>query len=203
MVPLDDCDTATKYHHLGRPQKVALATLTKPAELVHPATITKSLLTDEMYIGDFGFAAKGGIDSQAIKDWRSPVEFCAPELYHKASASFASDMWSYMCIFAQLYLGHFIFPSGIHSNMRVLGSLPEQWKGLIEGSKEEWYDQSRTVDTKAQIERRIDRLVPNADHTKRSHAISILMRGFRYLPEERFTATQLLQDQSFKALTEI
>lgn len=44
-------------------------------------------------------------------------------------------MWSYMIIFAELYLGYTPFPThfkgGIISGIvRCLGPLPESWKGL-------------------------------------------------------------------------
>ena len=35
---------------------------------------------------------------------QAPYHYCAPERLHSADPSLASDMWSYMCLFAALYL---------------------------------------------------------------------------------------------------
>jgi hypothetical protein len=40
---------------------------------------------------------------------QAPYCFCAPERLQNADPSLASDMWSYMCLFAALYLGYNVF----------------------------------------------------------------------------------------------
>jgi serine/threonine protein kinase len=199
MIPLDDYDTAAKYKRLGRPQKVALQSQ-KSGELVRPARISASLLTDKIYLGDFGLAT--GSDIQGMEGWQPPMQYCAPEVCHNFKSSFASDMWSYMCIFAQLYFGGSIF-SGLSSIVNTVGPMPKEWKGLLQASKESWYDQSRKIDFKGKIEYRLDCFAVNADAIERSHVVSIMIKGFRYLPQERMTATQLLRDPSFQALIKI
>jgi hypothetical protein len=61
--PLDYLDTKTKYEYLGRPLKMPLPSdLWRQGELVRPAKVPTSLLTDQVYIGDFGLAIKAGTD---------------------------------------------------------------------------------------------------------------------------------------------
>jgi hypothetical protein len=69
--------------------------------------------------------------------------------------SYATDMWGYMCFFAELYLGfpqfgNSFFGGGCVSLMsdfvRVLGPLPELWKESYCGvgkNKPLWYDPSK------------------------------------------------------------
>lgn len=104
IVPLDNCTTATKYKYLGRPQKMGL--LPHPewqGELVKPVVVPKNLIRETVYLGDFGLLIKAGT-SVSFKI-QSPATYCAPERWHDVGPSFASDMWSYMCLFAELYLG--------------------------------------------------------------------------------------------------
>jgi serine/threonine protein kinase len=92
-----DLDTKTKYEYLGRPLKVALPSdLWRQGELVRPANVPLRLLTDQVYICDFGLATKAGT---AVRDKN------APERFHIVNPSFASDIWSYTCPFSELYLG--------------------------------------------------------------------------------------------------
>ena len=46
----------------------------------------------------------------------------------------------------------------------------------------------------------IERFRPDIDQAERELVYSILKKVFVYHPEERLTATQLLQDPSFKAI---
>ena len=104
IASLDNLDTKTKYKYLGRPKKIALTSdLWKPGELVKPMEVPKSLLRETVYLGDFGMAIKAG--TEVKHKVLSPFVFCAPERFHNVNPSFASDMWSYMCIFSYLYLG--------------------------------------------------------------------------------------------------
>ncbi|KAK2744270.1 hypothetical protein FQN57_004355 [Myotisia sp. PD_48] len=41
---------------------------------------------------------------------------------------------------------------------------------------------------------------PNASETERKHALSVISRRFSYLPENRLSASELLEDPSFQAL---
>lgn len=104
IVPLDNCTTATKYKYLGRSQKMGL--LPHPEwleELVKPVVVPKNFLRETVYLGDFGLSIKAGT-SVSFKS-QSPATYCAPKRWHDVGPSFASDMWSYMCLFAELYLG--------------------------------------------------------------------------------------------------
>ena len=120
--------------------------------------------------------------------------------------SFASDMWTYMCIFTVLYLG--VVPwnstgcSLLMDNMvKALGPLPRQWMGRYNAFKfgagnNSWYDQGRRPDHKEALETMIKKFQPEA-------SLSIMVKGFSYLPENHWTATELLQDAAFKAVMEI
>jgi serine/threonine protein kinase len=92
------------YEYLGRPQKTALQFETwKGGELVEPMEVPESLLGEAVYLGDFGLAIKAGTSLR--QKVQSPAVYCAPERFHDADRSFATDIWSYMCLFVQLYLG--------------------------------------------------------------------------------------------------
>lgn len=74
--------------------------------------------------------------------------YCSPDRLHGRAPSFACDMWSYMCIFAELYIGFVPFTTWrdggvITSMVETLGPLPEQWKGSYVDAQESrnvWYD---------------------------------------------------------------
>jgi hypothetical protein len=127
--------------------------------------------------------------------------------------SFASDMWSYMCIFTVLYLG--VVPwnstgcSLLMNNMvKALGPLPRQWMGRYDAFKSgpgnnSWYDQGRRPDHKEALKTMIEKFRPEASQIEQEHILSIMVKGFSYPPENRWTATELLQDAAFKAVMEI
>jgi serine/threonine protein kinase len=100
-----------------------------------------------------------------------PMQFCSPDRLHEKDPSFACDMWGYMIIFAELYLG-----------------------------LDSWYDQGITPDPKHDLASTIAYWRPDADPAERELVHSIMNRVFTYSPEERLTATQLLQDPSFRAI---
>jgi serine/threonine protein kinase len=211
IAPLDKFDTEAKYKLLGRPEKIALSSnLWKPGELVKPLKVPKSLLRETVYLRNFGMAIKAGDEGKHKMLWRTV--YCAPERFHNANPSFASDMWSYMCLFTQLYLG-LSSPwncgnsvSLMNTLVKVIGPLPEQWKGHYKASglcDNSWYDQNRMPDPARSLEARIRRLRPDVSPTERNHVLSIMSNGFSYLPEDRLSAKQLLQDASFKAVMDI
>jgi serine/threonine protein kinase len=89
------------------------------------------LITDAVYLGDFGMATEAG--TEAREKVLSPMNtnYYAPERFHNVNPSFSSDMWSYMCLFSNLYLGN--VPWSSYSNMSMvtrmvetLGSLPRE-----------------------------------------------------------------------------
>jgi serine/threonine protein kinase len=208
ITPLDNLDKKAKYEHLGRPQKIPISAIWGKAELVKTAEIPKSLLTETIYLGDFGMAFKAG--TKVERKVLSPHLFRAPELFHNVDPSFASDMWSYMCIFSQLYFYWVPWQLPLRSEMfnemvKISGPLPEQWKGNYIGKKYDnsWYDQSTTSDFRSGIESLIQQERPETSPTERNHVLSVMSKVFCYRPEDRLTAQQLLRDDSFKALMEI
>lgn len=91
--------------------------------------------------------------------------------------------------------------------VNVLGPLPEQWKEHYKGSsgynapcQDWWYDQSRKLDPTMSLEAMIKRARPEASEAEQSTLLSLMSKGFSYLPESRISAEQLLQDTSFKAI---
>jgi hypothetical protein len=107
-------------------------------------------------------------------------------------------MWSYMCIFAALYISFLPFtgPFGDYvmwSWVNALGPMPEHWKGYYTRpgrtttSRDEWYEPFQRVGMDPELQL----------------ALEVLRKVFRYEPEHRLTATQLLEDPSFNALLAI
>ena len=152
VAPFDNLNTKTKYKYIGRPKKMALPRDSwKEGELVKPLRFPKSLITDAVYLGDFGMATEAGTEAREKQLSPMNTKHYAPERFHNVNPSFASDMWSYMCLFSELYLGHVSWAS--YSAMSVitkmvgtLGPLPREWKGCYIGigaSANWWYDQRR------------------------------------------------------------
>lgn len=131
---------------------------------------------------------------------------------HQINPTFASDMWSYMCIFTELYLKWPLFGPGFFGGgfrfvaelfVRVLGPLPLSWKGSYDGDgepDESWYDQSKVSEPEMSLESRVTQSRDTVEPAEQQLVLSILRRGFSYLLEERLSAGELLEDASFKAL---
>ena len=209
MHSLSHCDTATKYSYFGRPQKIALESW-KRGELVKPIRVHLNLLTSKVFLGDFGLAIKAGTSVEHKE--QCPAACCAPERYHGVDPSPASDMWSYMCIFTELYMGITpFFPGGGKGLMvgwcSTLGPLPEHWKGYCTipevSHMDLFYDQSRPVNPERNLGARIASIRPETSDTERSLVMTVFAKVFCYQPEHRITASQLLEDSSFKALMAI
>lgn len=104
IAPLDNLDRAAKYEILGRPLKMAVPDEPwRQGEVVKPIEIPDDLKTETFYLGDFGLAMKP--DTPVTQPGRPPIHFCSPERLHNHDPSFACDMWSYMCLFTELYVG--------------------------------------------------------------------------------------------------
>lgn len=83
------------------------------------------------------------------------------------------------------------------------GPLPEQWKGLYTHPKgrDSWYDQDKKPDH-SKLAKTIAYYRPDVDPSERELVLSIMLKVFTRIPEERLSATQLLQDPSFRTLME-
>ncbi|PGH29110.1 serine/threonine protein kinase [[Emmonsia] crescens] len=208
MVPIHNLSRRAKYEALGQPLKQIIPDpdLWKQGELVQALEVPDNLRTEEFYLGDFGLAMKVG--DPVIPPGSPPIEFCSPERLHGKEPSFACDMWSYMIIFAELYLDgcppFFGFSATriITSIVNSLGPLPKQWKGRCSrpGALDSWYDQGIVPDPTYALASRIAHFCPEADPIERKHVESIMSKMFVYCPEKRLTATQLLRDPSFRAI---
>ncbi|KAG9237183.1 kinase domain-containing protein [Amylocarpus encephaloides] len=209
VVSLDKYDTSAIYQRLGRPKKQEIFGDVKGwrAELVRPVEVPRSLIRKEVYLGDFGMAIRAGT-SVDFKG-QTPVVYCAPERYHNIDPSFASDMWSYMVIFAELYLGTTPFHGigvvqVISYIVSIVGPLPQEWKGSYEGpgtAPDSWYD--RSSKPYYPLKEQIGVIRPEVSDSERDIAVSIFSRGLCYLPEARISMEELLQDDSFKALLDL
>ncbi|KAF4501658.1 CMGC kinase [Fusarium agapanthi] len=119
-----------KYKQIGRPRKIKLWTEQwKDGELVMPMKPKEELIGDSIVLGDFGLAHKAGASTQKMQ---SPATYCTPERVHNINPSFGSDMWSYMCIFFELYTGTYLFQGWGHASVVssivcALGPLPVSW----------------------------------------------------------------------------
>jgi hypothetical protein len=98
MKSLDEYDTTTIYQYLGQLRQFDLGGLWKQGDLVKPMVVPKTLREDNIYLGNFGMATEN--DTAVNTKVQTPTRFCAPERFHTADPTSASDMWSYMCIFA-------------------------------------------------------------------------------------------------------
>jgi serine/threonine protein kinase len=210
VAPLDNLGTKAKYKYIGRPKKMPLPSdLWKRGELVRPLKVPKSLITDAVYLGDFRMATEAGTKVKHKASSPADIRYYAPERFHNESPSFASDMWSYMCLFSDLYLTYVPWSSSCHGTLisdmvRILGPLPKKWKGCYNSwglSEHWWYDQCRRPDQT--LESIVKRTRPDVGEVERNHVVSIMSKVFCYSPDDRLTATQLLQDPSFQAVMEI
>ncbi|KAF5554103.1 CMGC kinase [Fusarium phyllophilum] len=208
--PMNSSSVAEKYEHIGRPKKVRLnPDLWKAGVLVMPMKAQESLIGDDVSLGDFGLAIKS--DTPVSQKLQSPAIYCAPERVHDQYPTFATDMWSYMCIFAELYMGYALFYGSGNSSIvscivHALGPLPTSWKGTYRAggvASDWWYDQNHELDPTASLEAKVARLRPDVDDTETRFMLAVLRNGLSYQPEDRLTARELLEDASFKSLMEI
>lgn len=208
--PFDKGSTTTaKYKHLGRPRKMILPgshELWKKAELVMPIRPRDNIVGDAVCLGDFGLTIKAG--TQVTSTVQTPIAFCAPKRFHGEVPTFASDMWSFFCIFAELYIGRpLVCGPGtafiVDYIVDTFGAFPESWKGsyIASGScQESWYDPQRQPRSEVSLENRLAKNRPDIGIVERQHALRVLQKGFSYVPRDRFTASQLLADSSFRVL---
>jgi serine/threonine protein kinase len=204
IVPLDAYNTKMKYQYLGRPKKTILQNAAgMPGEHVRSLVFPPSLLTESVYLGDFGLAMHAGT-SVNFKP-QSPSAWCAPERLHQRDPSAASDMWSYMCLFAELYLG--TLPWSIYGNVllpemvNALGPLPQTWNGYYHHPPEadaSWYDPRKQPEFT--LEAMIAHARPDVSSAERAHVVSFMLKGFSYDPQDRITAGELLHNASFQAV---
>ena len=82
-----------------------------------------------------------------------------------------------------------------------LDPLPEQWRGRYDDSSrnnDSWYGQSRKAKPEKTLEAVVSRIRPDVSVSERYHVVSLMTKGFRYLPQDRITAAELLRDESFQ-----
>ncbi|KAF2106493.1 protein kinase [Lophiotrema nucula] len=186
-------------------------------ERVKPARFPSSLLSDEFYLGDLGVAFR---PDGTIHRTQTPSAYRAPELIHGYGPHFASDMWSYMCVFAKLYTGMTLFGyprlfggGGETFNLAcdlvgTLGPMPSQWKGTYTGGEgqDAWYDHGLGEsgvgcrNLNQSLEALVSRSRPDVSLVERDIVARVMEKCFRYLPEIRVSAKDLLHDPDFETL---
>ncbi|SCV58235.1 uncharacterized protein FFB14_15518 [Fusarium fujikuroi] len=198
-----------KYKRIGRPRKMKLWTEQwKDGELVMPMKPKEEFIGDSIVLGDFGLAHKDCVSTQKMQ---SPATHCAPERVHNISPSYGSDVWSYMCIFFELYTGTYLFhgwghASVVSSIVHTLGPLPESWKGTyhVSGSGEDkWYDKNGKIYPEFDLVERLTQLCPDVSAKELELVVLILRRGLVYQHEKRITAAELLVYDPFRKLMSI
>lgn len=211
MIPLDNLSRESRYKVLGEPLKQPIELdLWKSGELVKPMNFPDELRIEKLYLNDFALSVKVDTLHPYLPKGMPPIKFCSPDRLHRQKPSFACDIWSYMCIFAELYLCFVPFSTwlegGIVTSMvELLGPLPEEWKGLYLNSQdvsEWWYDQDYKINPEFNLRTMIANARPEADPVEVQHAYSLMVKGFSCNPAKRPTSTQLLQDPSFKYIME-
>lgn len=176
-------------------------------ELVVPATFPPEILSsDDYYLCDFGISIEAG--SSVHNKLSSPPPYCAPELFHNFEPSFASDMWSYMVCFIYIYTLHPVFSgpgfSGkLDAMVEYIGQFPLEWKGRYigdpVGERDDWYGTSQHCPDRS-FRTFIDQHRPDISELEKGLVLSIISQVFRVGPEARVTASELLEDEDFKAL---
>jgi serine/threonine protein kinase len=203
----DNSSVAAKYIFTGRPRKMRLFTEQwKAGELVMPMKPQESILEDTIRLGDFGLAYKAG--TPVAQRLQSPARYCAPERLHGGNPSYASDIWSYMCLFFELYTTVYLFPGSGHTSVmscmvNTLGAFPHSWKGSYHDDSScdiTWYDQDRRPEPEMALEAATICLRPDIAPRELELVLYLLRWGLSYLPEHRPTAAQLLEDTSFQEL---
>ena len=86
--------------------------------------------------------------------------------------------------------------STLTSMVNVLGPLPERWKGYYKHVfylyEDSWYDQSTKPDPTMSLKAMTKRARPEASENEQNNVLSVMSKGFCYLPESRMSAEQLL-----------
>lgn len=201
--PIDQWTTEKVYQAFGRPQKVRLANnLAVSGDLVAPVEIPYDLLAPRVYLSDFGqtIAAEDRVEGNY---YASPLAFCAPERFHGHRPSFASDMWSYSIVFASLLVGFEVtWGNDIDQIVALAGRFPKDWRTKFAitdcQAEERWYDDTLPMSQFLEsLEKKIDRADGDVPSAVKDSALRLLRRGLAYDPEQRITATEMLQDRDF------
>ena len=211
--PLPEYKNMTaKYATIGRPQKLPIPPYCNPfkdGDLVAPMKPLLKFIGDTLSLGDFGISVTA--KEAAMDAAQGPPIYSAPERMHRQAATAACDMWSFMCVFAELYLGYSLFSgrsnaAALSDVTRVLGPLPPKWKGtcIIPGTENEsWYDLNESTLPNKTLEAKVERLKKDISLEEKELVLAVLKRGLSYDPSERLSAGELLEDPTFNKLLEL
>lgn len=207
MAPIDHLTRAEIYERFGRPLKVPLTEETGGlGELVAPMQVPLEVVGSSACLSEFGLTFRDG--DRVDNTVQSPLPFCAPERLYGALPTFSSDMRAFATVFASLYLGteaHWGAGKQCISRLvAIMGPFPKRWKGhSFWGNNvlDWWYDHSGKLEPPVMplstLESKIDYVRPDITATKRELVLPIIRRGWCYDQEQRLTAAQLLQDETF------
>lgn len=205
---LSKLSTAYKYKLLSRPRKARALIKDDQVvgELVVPAKFPPEIVSSGIFLCDFGISINAG--TSVTNKLQSPLQYCAPELFHNVEPSFASDMWSYMVVFLYLYTEKLVFSGArfagkLRSIVEHTGVLPLEWKDRYNAPDKDtvvasWYGHSSQ--SKDMLSGFLDKHRPDISAKEKALALSVIQRVFRPRPEERIGASDLLNNKDFKAL---
>lgn len=208
-IDLGKMNTTDKYKLLGRPRKARISEDNEVVgELVAPAKFPSRVIGSDAYLCDFGILVKAG--TPVINRLQSPADYCAPELFHNIEPGFASDIWSYRVVFLYLYTETTIFTGRgfagrVSSIVKHAGGLPSEWLGRYElYDKEEvqasWYGQGSKAKDAHAFSAFLDQQRPDISAKEKTHVLSVIQKVFQPRPQDRLTASELLEDVDFKAV---
>lgn len=220
---------------MGRPRKVYLEPSSnnhyKEGDLVEPIAFPPDIVEGTIRLGNFHGSIQAG--EPVANTAEQEFQYCAPERMHNVQPSFASDMWSFMYLFAQLYAddGEPLFggrgPGHIGSMICHLGQFPKEWRGQYVGAccdfdgfygkhdgigraKDLWYKDELDPyrldfepHLNTPLEDALERRKPDITWGEMQLMLSILRKGFHYDPKKRITAAQLLANPDFKTLMDM
>ena len=213
LAPLDHYTPEQRYQLMGRPRKSPLNHPNwKFGELVEPMTIPLDLVrTDRVFICDFGLSIRQG--QKVTFNAAGAASACAPERFHGYPPSPASDMWSFGCLLYHLHSGRLLSPFG-HGGRRstldamvrtIQRAMPPEWKARFEVGeyKDKWYDQKQVIiDDRWTLGGTLQAGGVDVGPRELGLLVDVLSKLFCYIPKDRITAAQLLEDPSFKAMKE-
>lgn len=84
------------------------------------------------------------------------------------------------------------------------GALPAEWKGKYDEdygkAENSWYDQNRRSKLRHTFSDFLDERRPSICKAEKAYVLAVIGKVLQPLPEQRLTASQLLQDADFKGL---
>ncbi|KAF2822484.1 kinase-like protein [Ophiobolus disseminans] len=188
------CNADIVATDLGLPKVLERTATEKPYHLVAPVDFPPHLISESIQICDFGMIVRAD-EAADIKGF-TPQEHRAPELDHRFSASAASDVWSFTCVFSKLYMGIVSFQGYPSYTVEVLGPFPQEWHSQYTAGKSDdsWYNPDTLPKDYLSLLARIKKRNKDADGGEQERVSKFMHRASTYEPDCRPTAAELLSD---------